>query len=200
MEEIWKEIKNSKFYEVSNLGRIKRLEHDKWNEKNKAYSTYKEKILTLSNNNSKKYWRIKIYYNDNTMVTESVHRLVAKAFIPNPENKEQINHINLNKDDNTVSNLEWVTNLENMQHSNLHNVRKDLYKSMEGEDSHLNKYTEETIRKIPELIKLGNNYAKTAKILGIPSTLINEIKAKRAWKHLNMEIPDSPDTRGKKKI
>lgn len=52
----------------------------------------------------------------------SVHRLVALTFIPNSENKPQVNHIDGNKLNNTVSNLEWVTNAENMQHAERNNL------------------------------------------------------------------------------
>lgn len=58
-----------------------------------------------------------------------LHRLVALAFIPNPENKPQINHINANKEDNSVENLEWVTNQEN----HVHKLKNGLNVSLSGE-------------------------------------------------------------------
>ena len=56
-------------------------------------------------------------YKNNVRKHKKVHRLVALAFIPNPDNKEQINHIDFDKLNNKVSNLEWCTNDENQSHA-----------------------------------------------------------------------------------
>lgn len=103
MEEIWKIISDAPGYEVSNLGRVR-------NNKTKrilnpgAYGAtgYKQvNIVTLDSNGKQK----KRY----------IHRLVAIAFIPNPENKREVDHINGDKLDNRASNLEWVTSSENQK-------------------------------------------------------------------------------------
>lgn len=106
-KEIWRQIKGyENLYEVSNLGRVKSLPRYgtinvariiKLNHKKSGYVN-----VTLTKNNSKRTFR--------------VHRLVAEAFIPNPNNKKQVNHINGDKKDNSVSNLEWSTPSENIRH------------------------------------------------------------------------------------
>ena len=76
-----------------------------------------------------------------------VHRLVAEAFIPNPENKPQVNHINGEKDDNRVDNLEWSTRSENMQHAHkvLGFVPKGPWKGKYGKD-HFNSHIVQQIK------------------------------------------------------
>lgn len=75
--------------------------------------------------------------------TICIHRLVAETFIPNPENKPQVNHINGNKTDNRVENLEWVTNQENQTHSWEVLGRKGSMTGKFGKDNHGSKIVQQ---------------------------------------------------------
>ncbi len=103
-KEIWKPVPEYEgIYEVSNLGRIKSLSRGK----------RKEKIL---NPNSGRYKNVFLSKNGD-YCKMLLHRIVAIVFIPNPENKPQVNHKDGNKFNNEVSNLEWCTHQENMNHA-----------------------------------------------------------------------------------
>lgn len=113
--EIWKDIKGYEGkYQVSNLGRVKSLIEwhgnchlDKW--------VKKEKIITPTNNG---YGYLIIgLANRGKRKNFYIHRLVAEAFIPNPENLPVINHKDYNKQNNNVNNLEWMTQKENTNYS-----------------------------------------------------------------------------------
>lgn len=112
-KEIWKDIKGYEgLYQVSNLGRVKSLEQPA--KPGSGNHARPEVILKLRNRLG--YSVIGLYKNTKQKY-HSVNRLVAQAFIPNPENKSETNHINGIKNDNRVENLEWCTRSENINHS-----------------------------------------------------------------------------------
>jgi hypothetical protein len=82
----------------------------------KSNKQIKEKL------NNKHYSIVNLWIDGYHAKQRLVHRLVAKAFIPNPDNKSEVNHIDGNKQNNSVNNLEWVTRKENVYHSIKHGL------------------------------------------------------------------------------
>lgn len=124
-EEIWKPVKGYEgLYEVSNLGRVKRLARDIAQKNPNPVSNdicvqhIEERILKTRPNKSGYPLILLRGSSDGKRRGFSVHRLVAKAFIPNPDNLPQINHKNEIRSDNRVENLEWCTNHYNMHYGN----------------------------------------------------------------------------------
>lgn len=185
MIETYKKIKDFNGYEVSNLGNIKRVEetrykssHNQWKSYN-CVLTIKEKQLKLSNN-GRGYLQIYLR-KDGKKYALYIHRLVAQAFIPNPKNKEQVNHKDGNKQNNIVDNLEWVTNLENQQHA-----RKLKLINQDGENSWNSKMFNKDVLNIRKQKENGSspkdiykNYANT-----ISYGQFMNIWNNREWKHL----------------
>lgn len=113
MSELWKPIDGLSGYYISNDGRVKADSiATKWGERNKNYP--KRFINTWKSKTGYNYIDISICRNKTRFL---LHRLVAIYFIPNPENKPHINHIDGNKDNNHYTNLEWCTAKENLKHA-----------------------------------------------------------------------------------
>lgn len=116
MQEIWKDIPGYEGkYQISNLGNVMSL-HFKRSSTNK-------KLLKPIKNNGYGYLRVTLR-KDGKYKAPTIHRLVAQAFIPNPENKPQVNHLDCNPENNKVTNLEWVTREENVQYGYSHGNMK----------------------------------------------------------------------------
>jgi len=133
MLEIWKPIVGyEQRYEVSNLGNVRSVAQ-KIIMKNGVVYPIKEKQKTIYRDNKNGYCTVCLVMDDISS-NKLLHRVVATAFIPNPENKPQVNHKDSNKFNNCVSNLEWVTSSENNKHSYSINKRRN-----EPKYSHLKK-------------------------------------------------------------
>lgn len=105
--EVWKDIKGFEgAYQISSMGRVKSLPRKQ---------SRKEKIRVFAKAPNG-YLRMVLSF-ENERRTISAHREVAKAFIPNPQNLETVNHIDFDKTNNCVENLEWVSHKENIQHN-----------------------------------------------------------------------------------
>lgn len=104
-----------------------------------------------------------------------VHRLVAERYIPNEDNKPQVNHKDGNKLNNCVDNLEWVTNQENRNHA----VKNRLQVS--GEKCPYSKLTKSQVSFIREHIEITPT--EMAKVFGVSRSTINDIRQHRSWKY-----------------
>lgn len=113
MEE-WRDIEGYEgIYQVSNEGRVRSLDrYVNGNGRNGCLKLVKSKILKQSLHPFG-YWQVNLH-KDGVQKTEKIHQLVAKTFIPNPENKPHIDHINTIRTDNRVENLRWCTAKENV--------------------------------------------------------------------------------------
>lgn len=169
MEEIWKDVKGYEgLYQVSNLGKVKSLPKVGSVKENILKNFIKDQgylAVTVSKNDKRK-----TYLN---------HRLLAISFIPNPENKLEVNHKNGIKDDNRVDNLEWCTHSENIKHA----YDNNLLISRKGESHHNTKLSDQNISEIL------NNYSsksqlELSKIYKVSRRQINNIINKKSWKHI----------------
>ena len=165
--ETWISFANG--YEVSNIGNVRSI--DRVIKTARYPMNLKGRILRPAID-KKGYKRVAIMV-DGKLITLKVHRIVAKAFIDNLNNKPQVNHIDGIKTNNHVSNLEWMNNSENVQHA----FDNGLMKAKRLHESHRSKQTKEGIERMCFLRSLGMSYQSIAKEVGVSkSVAIRNIK------------------------
>lgn len=166
--EIFKDvIRFEKTYEVSNYGRVRNKKTGKF-------------ITPLYNH--KGYLYVNLSYSHTGRVKWYIHRLVAFHFIPNPENKPQVNHIDGNKLNNYVENLEWCTDKENQDHAVLHNLK---YKGEKHRDA---RFTEKSVKLLPELVRIGFSTSQLHALTGVAHSSITKILNHKIWRKLNLNF------------
>ncbi len=170
MEEVWVNIKDFPDYQISNFGRIESIR------KLKSGKIIKKILKSLKIN---EYYYVALYKNKNRFY-KSIHRLVLESFRPidNSDNY-QCNHIDGNKINNILNNLEWCTQSENMKHA---------YKiGLESQKGICNSSCKKTEDEIIFIIKLLNENILTQKEIGckfgLSQSHISNIKNSKRWSH-----------------
>lgn len=136
MEEVWRDIKGYEgLYQVSNLGRVRSL--DRTIIRSNGIKNHRKQVI-LKPKDKNHYYFVNLM-NAGKGKTCLIHRLVAEAFIPNPENKPEVDHIDTDKTNNKVNNLRWVTKKENMNNPltkekmSVSSIKSDYSKSLSKE-------------------------------------------------------------------
>lgn len=157
-ENDWRDIPNFPEYKVNTFGQIK------------SFKRYPEGKLISPYTDKDGYLCASLRQNGTSKAIK-IHRAVAMAFIPNPNNLPQVNHKNCHKKDNEVCNLEWVSNTENQRHAWM-NDRKTI------------KLKVEDVKLIKKLLKEGRSNTEIANNFGVDQTLISSIKTGKIWKEV----------------
>ena len=120
--EIWKPISNYEgLYEVSSYGRVRRVDSFVNSPRSATNTRFCEGRMLKQDRKRNGYFAV-VLHNGKCVKTIAVHRLVATAFLPKGENDTQVNHINCDKSDNRVENLEWCSAEENRSHAKANNL------------------------------------------------------------------------------
>ena len=170
MSEQWRDIKSFEgLYQVSTYGQVKRLSKTVVNEglKGKTKQFVSKEMILKPARVSKGYLGVTLT-KDGVRYPRKIHRLVAETFIDNPLNKSQVNHIDCDKTNNRIENLEWVTQQENIDHAKINGL-------ITCEKATLKKY-----RKVSQfdlsmnLIREWNSLKEAGEFLGKPSSNISK--------------------------
>lgn len=175
--EKWKPVRDFEgLYEVSNFGRVRSLDRIvKTSRGSRHFHSY-----MLSQTTTRKGYYSVLLCKDGKQYTKAVHRLVAIAFIPTKDIGLQVNHIDGNKRNNHVDNLEWCTNSYNQIHAYSNGLRQ----SQKGELNGGHKLTHDDVLEIRQLYETGKTQRELAKMYNVSQMAIYRVVHKITWKHI----------------
>lgn len=170
-EEIWKPVKDFEgYYEVSNLGRVKRL---------KGYQCLGERILKPSL--SIGYSVVNLQRPGKRKVTK-VHSLVMRAFVSQRPRKQEVNHKDGNKSNNHLANLEYVTRSQNQKHAFENGLNKP--NRIHGEEHGRAKVSSQVVKEIRRLAAQKLSQYEIARRVGIKQPQVSRIVNRKLWQHI----------------
>lgn len=177
--EEWADVDGySGFYQISSFGRIKSFDREV-RARGGKYRTVKGKILKQTTDTDD-YLNVTLCVNQKR-VLKKIGRLVGQAFIPNPENKPEINHKKGDKKDNRFFMLEWNTHSENGKHAYKHNLRE----AKKGSSNYFSRLKEEDVIKIRKLWGTGNYYQhEIGTMFGVDYRTISSVVNRQTWNHI----------------
>lgn len=177
MSEIWKSVEgHERLLEVSSFGNVRTL--DRLVPINGGHKLEKGKILTLRLKKNG-YLQVAVRFGNGNRKWFLVHRLVAIAFLPNPDKLSQVDHVNNDKADNKVVNLQWMTSK-----ANCNKAYKDGMCSNE-EKHYKAKLTKEQVIEIRNIT--GMLHREIASLYGVSRSTITVIRASKTWKYAEIE-------------
>ena len=179
MNEVWRAIPGFEgLYEASTEGRIRSL----------------DRLITGKNGVTKKYagriirpipmnqgYLTVALSKDGNAVRYLIHRLVAITFIPNPNDFEEVNHIDGVKGNNALSNLEWMSRVRNIRHA----MDMGLIQGL-GENNPAAKLSDSDARAIKELSRYCLHPKELAAVFGVKPSTITDIQLERSWQHIQI--------------
>ena len=159
MSEQWKVLSLFPNHAVSTLGRVRRL---------KNMGRYRAGTFLKAHPDSCGYYQVSFKYGG-VVYTKLLHRLVAEAFITNPQDLPEVDHKNRDKSNNRTDNLKWITTKAN---------------KLRGQDTTMAKVTEADVINIHKLLAEGRPQASIAEVYGIDQSAVSNIKRGRNWAHM----------------
>ena len=169
MEEIWKEIEGFEDYKISNFGRVMSFKNNgqkilKYADSGRGYDS----VWLRSKEKSRRY---------------TIHRLIATHFIENPQHLPEVNHIDGNKKNNSISNLEWISGIDNLKHA-----REVLGLCKMGSKHPNSKLKEQDVINIINLYKTGNyTHKQIAMMYNVGERGIQKVTSRIRWKHIKID-------------
>jgi hypothetical protein len=188
LSEVWKDVvRYEGLYQVSNLGNVKSLDREVA-PNNKVPYWRKGKICKQSKSNLG-YMTVGFTVN-NVKVNKYVHRLVAESFIANMNDYPQVNHIDCDKTNNRINNLEWCTNSQNHIHASKNGLNKlHLHRVVySGEENGRSLLTKEQVLEIKQkYIPYKYSAKKLSKEYSVSESCITHILNNTSWKEISIK-------------